>query len=113
MSWNYNYLNFTFTFSTFSISPSNQDVWVSVCDMSARRSGAGVGVLNGLLYSVGGHDGPLVRKSVECYNPETNDWTGVADMNFCRRNAGTCKELRKALFFSTVSLFVQGGQPPK
>ena len=36
------------------------------------RSGAGVGVLNGLLYSVGGHDGPLVRKSVECYNADTN-----------------------------------------
>jgi hypothetical protein len=28
--------------------------------MSARRSGAGVGVLDGLLYSVGGHDGPSV-----------------------------------------------------
>ena len=56
--------------------------------MGARRSGAGVGVLGGLLYSVGGHDGPLVRKSVECYNPETNEWTPVADMNFCRRTAG-------------------------
>ena len=28
--------------------------------------------MNGLVYSVGGHDGPLVRKSVECYNPDTN-----------------------------------------
>lgn len=41
-----------------------------------------------LLYAVGGHDGPLVRKSVECYNPETNTWASVADMAFCRRNAG-------------------------
>ena len=56
--------------------------------MSARRSGAGVGVLHGLLYSVGGHDGPLVRKSVECYNPDTNKWSPVAEMNYCRRNAG-------------------------
>ena len=56
--------------------------------MSARRSGAGVGVLHGLLYSVGGHDGPLVRKSVEMYNSETNKWSPVADMNYCRRNAG-------------------------
>ena len=40
--------------------------------MFARRSGAGVGVLHGLLYSVGGHDGPVVRKSVESYNPDTN-----------------------------------------
>ena len=63
-------------------------MWKRVNDMSARRSGAGVGVLNGVLYSVGGHDGPLVRKSVECYNPDRNEWTTVSEMNFQRRNAG-------------------------
>jgi kelch-like protein 2/3 len=41
-----------------------------------------------MLYSVGGHDGPLVRKSVEVYNPESRTWTPISDMNFCRRNAG-------------------------
>ena len=40
------------------------------------------------LYAVGGHDGPMVRKSVECYNPDQNTWTTVADMDRCRRNAG-------------------------
>ena len=50
----------------------------------------GVGVLNNLLYAVGGHDGPLVRKSVEVYDPTTNTWRQVADMNMCRRNAGIC-----------------------
>lgn len=49
---------------------------------------AGVGVLSGLLYATGGHDGPLVRKSVEVYDPGTNTWKQVADMNMCRRNAG-------------------------
>jgi len=44
--------------------------------------------LDGILYAVGGHDGPLVRKSVESYNPETKTWTPVADMAMCRRNAG-------------------------
>ena len=48
----------------------------------------GVGVLDGLLYAVGGHDGPLVRKSVEVFNPDNNCWSPVADMNLCRRNAG-------------------------
>ncbi len=48
----------------------------------------GVGVLEGCLYAVGGHDGPLVRKSVEVYTPETNSWVQVADMHLCRRNAG-------------------------
>lgn len=52
---------------------------------------SGVGVLDGLLYAVGGHDGPLVRKSVEVFNPDSNCWSPVADMNLCRRNAGKCK----------------------
>lgn len=45
-------------------------------------------MLKGLLYAVGGHDGPLVRKSCEVYDPATNSWRQVADMNMCRRNAG-------------------------
>lgn len=49
---------------------------------------AGVGVLGGQLYAAGGHDGPLVRKSVEVYDPQTNTWRLVCDMNMCRRNAG-------------------------
>lgn len=49
---------------------------------------SGVGVLSGQLYATGGHDGPLVRKSVEVYDPGTNTWKQVADMNMCRRNAG-------------------------
>lgn len=49
---------------------------------------AGVGVLNNLLYAVGGHDGPLVRKSVEVFDPIASTWKQVADMNMCRRNAG-------------------------
>ena len=44
--------------------------------------------LGDYLYAVGGHDGPLVRKSVEFYNPDTNKWTLVADMQLARRNAG-------------------------
>lgn len=56
--------------------------------MSDRRSGAGVGVLDGILYAVGGHDGPSVRKSVEAYNAETNTWSFVSEMALCRRNAG-------------------------
>ena len=66
------------------------DAWTPVSEMSCRRSGAGVGVIEGLLYAVGGHDGPLVRNTVEVYNPESNSWTQVAHMHLCRRNAGGC-----------------------
>jgi len=71
--------------------------------MSARRSGAGVGVLDGILYAVGGHDGPLVRKSVEAFNPETNQWTPVNDMMLCRRNAGRLTVLSMFDCFLTVA----------
>lgn len=47
-----------------------------------------MGVLDGILYAVGGHDGPLVRKSVEAYDPAKRSWIAVSDMAFCRRNAG-------------------------
>lgn len=30
----------------------------------------------------------MVRKSVEAYNPDTNTWSPVNDMAYCRRNAG-------------------------
>lgn len=58
---------------------------------------SGVGVLSGQLYATGGHDGPLVRKSVEVYDPGTNTWKQVADMNMCRRNAGNATALSVSL----------------
>lgn len=65
----------------------------------------GVGVLNNLLYAVGGHDGPLVRKSVEVYDPTTNTWRQVADMNMCRRNAGICLSYDYEIYTDLYSEF--------
>lgn len=45
-------------------------------------------MVDGLLYAVGGHDGPLVKKSAEVYNPTTNIWSPISEMNMSRRNAG-------------------------
>lgn len=59
------------------------------CEMSVLLAlCTGVGVLGGQLYAAGGHDGPLVRKTVEVFDPQTNSWRLVCDMNMCRRNAG-------------------------
>uniref|UniRef100_A0A667WXV9 Kelch like family member 2 n=1 Tax=Myripristis murdjan TaxID=586833 RepID=A0A667WXV9_9TELE len=96
-------------FTVEAYNPSG-NTWSYIAEMGTRRSGAGVclcqcvclcvacvhhymcgvGVLKGLLYAVGGHDGPLVRKSCEVYDPASNSWRQVADMNMCRRNAGVC-----------------------
>ena len=44
--------------------PSTNE-WRAVAPMSKRRCGVGVGVLNYLLYAVGGHDGVSYLNSVE------------------------------------------------
>lgn len=58
------------------------------CAVALNVRFTGVGVLDGILYAVGGHDGPLVRKSVEAFDPISRTWTTVSDMALCRRNAG-------------------------
>ena len=56
--------------------------------MSTRRIGVGCAVLNRLLYAVGGYDGENRLSSVECYDPEHNQWTAVRAMNTMRSGAG-------------------------
>ena len=43
----------------------------------------------------------MVRKSVEAFDPETGLWHSVAEMTFCRRNAGVVAH--------EGSLYVVGG----
>ena len=85
------------------------DEWTKVADMTTRRSGAGVGVIDGLLYAVGGHDGPTVRKSAEVFHPQVEDtgliedniyfqknkWIQISDMLHRRRNAGSVLQHNK------------------
>lgn len=58
--------------------------WTPRAPMQYRRSGVGVGVLNGFLYAVGGHDSPtsnpsVVRtETVERYDAATDTWTLVS-----------------------------------
>jgi len=71
--------------------PLEKDEWTYVADLSVPRYGAGVGALNGFLYCIGGanstdkyHEKRNVLKSVEKYNPDTNTWSPVAEMNESR-----------------------------
>lgn len=56
--------------------------------MNEERSGVSVGILNGLVYAVGGSDESGAHKSVEVYNPKTGVWSFVANMKKCRWAAG-------------------------
>jgi kelch-like protein 2/3 len=64
------------------------DKWSSVAKMSNRRYNIGVGVLDGIMYAIGGYNGLIPLKSVEAYNPSTGVWSSIADMNLCRENPG-------------------------
>lgn len=71
-----------------------------------KKSISGVGVLDNVLYAVGGHDGPLVRKSVEAFNCITQTWTPIVDMNLCRRNAGNHRFFLVLLRFASLLTWI-------
>lgn len=50
------------------------DQWVMVAPLLSPRSGAGAGVLDGILYVCGGFDGQHYLNTVEKYDPLTNRW---------------------------------------
>jgi len=61
--------------------------WEECEPLRVKRLGAGVTVLNGLIYVMGGAD-QVALKTVECYNPATNNWTFVAPMVSSRKHLG-------------------------
>lgn len=62
--------------------------------MNKRRGGVGVGVANGYLYALGGHDCPASNpavcrtETVERYHPSTDTWTLIASLNIGRDAIG-------------------------
>jgi N-acetylneuraminic acid mutarotase len=58
------------------------NIWTAKAPMPTARSGFGVGVVNGVLYAVGGIGGPSgsVREMVEAYDPATDMWTAKGPM---------------------------------
>lgn len=56
--------------------------------MIHRRAGAGVAVLNGNLYAVGGFDDNAPLATCERYDAEQDRWTPVAPMSCPRGGVG-------------------------
>jgi len=56
--------------------------------MSVPRSGVGVGVLDGVIYAIGGYDGSEFLKSAEIYRPSDGFWSTIANMYFPRNRPG-------------------------
>ena len=64
------------------------DKWSPVVAMNCRRSGAGVCVVNGKLYVIGGFDGSTYLKSVEWMDTESGQWRVAANMHYRRLGCG-------------------------
>jgi N-acetylneuraminic acid mutarotase len=55
--------------------------WISRADLLQTRHRAGLAVLDGYLYAIGGASGKTDLDTVERYNPERDQWEWVAAMN--------------------------------
>ena len=60
--------------------PQSDGSWTTKASMHHARSGPAVGVVNGILYAVGGDNGTAYFKKVESYDPATNTWRIKAHM---------------------------------
>ena len=69
--------------------------------MGSRRCRLGAVALNGKLYACGGYDGTQFLRSVEVYDPATDQWTPLGPMNV--------KRSRVALVANSGKLFAIGG----
>ena len=60
------------------------NLWEMVSPMADKRINFGVGVLNGFIYVVGGHNGTMHLSSVERFDPHRDVWTSVTPMDMAR-----------------------------
>ena len=52
--------------------------------MPTRRYSPGVAALDSKIYVTGGGDGLQCLSRVDCYDPDTNTWSQLPDMNIAR-----------------------------
>ena len=75
-----------------------KDSWSQVANMNGRRLQFGIGVIDGLLFVVGGRDGLKTLNSVECFDPKKKQWTMMTPMGTHRHGLG------QSLTFSTETV---------
>ena len=71
----------------------SSDSWTTKAPLPIARTGMSVGVVNGILYVVGGltpavGEGGGLESRVDAYDPSTNSWTAKAPMSVARNGVG-------------------------
>ena len=61
--------------NNFEVYDPVANAWQTLAPMPTARYGVGLGVVNGILYAVGGYDNVHYLDIVEAYDPATNSWT--------------------------------------
>ncbi|XP_017768618.1 PREDICTED: ring canal kelch homolog [Nicrophorus vespilloides] len=65
-----------------------EDRWYQVADMPTRRCRAGLAVLNGKVYAVGGFNGSLRVRTVDVYDAALDQWNTCTSMEARRSTLG-------------------------
>lgn len=65
-----------------------EERWYQVAEMPTRRCRAGLAVLNGKVYAVGGFNGSLRVRTVDVYDPVLDQWSSCANMEARRSTLG-------------------------
>ena len=58
--------------------------WKIATNMPTKRRWAGVAALDNKIYVTGGYGNNQNMSSVDCYDPDTNTWSQMANMNNAR-----------------------------
>jgi len=65
-----------------------KDSWSQIANMNGRRLQFGIGVVDGLLFVVGGRDGLKTLNTVECFDAKKKQWTMMTSMGTHRHGLG-------------------------
>ena len=71
----------------FAYDPAT-DAWTEKASMRRARKNLAVGVINGILYVVGGNNYRGLANTVQAYDPATNSWTARASLPRPREGVG-------------------------
>ncbi|XP_076440331.1 kelch-like ECH-associated protein 1 [Babylonia areolata] len=72
-------------------------MWVPRGPMTVPRNRVGVGVIDNMIYAVGGSQGQTHHNSAERYDAETDSWTAISSMTTRRIGVG-CAVVNRLLF---------------